>query len=86
MANRTITIGMRDYDHARLKWIDALQKVGREKLADPARQKAWEQASNFALPQLEEIYRRLLETDIAIKTGKSEPVVALDVLVVELTR
>ena len=36
--------GMRDYDHARLKWIDELQKIGRETLADPARAKAWEQA------------------------------------------
>jgi len=49
-------------------------------------QKIWEQALNFSLPRLEEIYRRLLETDIAIKTGKSEPVVALDMLVVELTK
>lgn len=48
-------------------------------------QKVWEQSSNFTLPRLEEIYRRLLETDIAIKTGRSEPLVALDVLVVELT-
>ena len=47
-----------------------------------AAQKMWEQSTNFSLPRLEEIYRRLLETDIAIKTGRSEPLVALDVLVV----
>lgn len=51
-----------------------------------AMQKMWEQASNFTLTRLEEIYHRLLETDIAIKTGRSEPLVALDVLVVELTQ
>lgn len=48
--------------------------------------KIWRQALNYTLPRLEEIYRRLLETDIAIKTGRSEPVVALDALIVELTQ
>jgi DNA polymerase-3 subunit delta len=48
--------------------------------------KIWKQALNYTLPRLEEIHRRLLETDIAIKTGRSEPVVALDALVVELTQ
>jgi DNA polymerase III subunit delta len=48
--------------------------------------KTWGQAMNFALPQLEAIYQRLLDTDIAIKTGRSEPVLALDLLVVELTQ
>ena len=28
--------GLRDYDHARLTWIDDVQKIGRELLADPA--------------------------------------------------
>jgi len=56
------------------------------KLHPFAAQKMWEQSLNFTLPRLEEIYRRLLETDIAIKTGRSEPLVALDVLVVELTK
>lgn len=56
------------------------------KLHPFAAQKMWEQSLNFTLPRLEDIYRRLLDTDIAIKTGRSEPLVALDVLVVELTR
>ena len=34
--------GLRDYDRAKLSWIDDVQKVGREKLADPARLAAWE--------------------------------------------
>ena len=42
------------------------------------------QAANFSLDQLENIYRRLLEIDVSIKTGRVEPVVALDTLVVEL--
>lgn len=48
--------------------------------------KVWKQALNYTLPRLEEIYHKLLETDIAIKTGRSEPVVALDTLIVELTQ
>ncbi len=48
--------------------------------------KTWTQALNFSLPQLEAIYRKLLDTDLAIKTGRSEPVLALDLLVAELTR
>lgn len=42
------------------------------------------QARNFSLPQLEAIYRRLLEMDIAIKTGEMEGVLALDLLVAGL--
>jgi long-chain acyl-CoA synthetase len=34
--------GLRDYDRAKLSWIDDAQKVGRERLADPARLAAWE--------------------------------------------
>ncbi len=48
--------------------------------------KTSDQSRNFSLPQLEAIYRKLLDADIAIKTGRSEPVLALDLLVVELTR
>ena len=48
--------------------------------------KAWNQALNFSLPQLEAIYQKLLDTDVAIKTGRSEPIVALDILIVELTK
>lgn len=48
--------------------------------------KAVRQAMNFSMEQLETIYRRLLETDVAIKTGKMDPVLALDMLVVGLSR
>lgn len=47
--------------------------------------KVAEQARNFSLVQLEAIYHQLLDTDVAIKTGRREPMLALDVLVVELT-
>jgi DNA polymerase-3 subunit delta len=49
-------------------------------------QKTWTQALNFTLPRLEAAHQKLLDTDLAIKTGRSEPVLALDVLIVDLTR
>ncbi len=48
--------------------------------------KAVRQAMNFSLEQLEAIYRKLLETDVAIKTGQMDEVLALDMLVVGLSR
>lgn len=46
--------------------------------------KAVEQARNFQMSQLEAAHERLVETDWAIKTGKLEPELALDLLVVRL--
>ncbi len=48
--------------------------------------KAMAQSRSYTLRQLESIYDRLLETDVAIKTGKLEANLALDMLVVELAR
>jgi DNA polymerase-3 subunit delta len=48
--------------------------------------KVWDQAQNFSIARLEAIYQKLLETDLAIKTSRADPVLALDTLVVELTR
>lgn len=47
--------------------------------------KAVRQAMNFSMELLEAIYRKLLETDVAIKTGQMDEVLALDILVVGLT-
>lgn len=47
-------------------------------------EKAGRQAMNFNMGQLEVIYARLLETDLAIKTGQVEDVLALDMLVAAL--
>jgi DNA polymerase-3 subunit delta len=47
--------------------------------------KGLEQARNFSMSQLEAIYRRLLETDTAIKTGRAEATLALDLLIVGLS-
>ena len=46
---------------------------------------ALESAPRFSMHFLESIYHRLLDIDIAIKTGQMEPDLALDLLVIELT-
>jgi DNA polymerase-3 subunit delta len=48
--------------------------------------KAGKQAQAFSIEQLEAIYRRLLEMDLQIKTGQTEDVTALDLLVAGLAR
>jgi len=47
-------------------------------------QKALAQERNFSMEQLESIHRRLLEADVAIKTGQMEPILALDMLITGL--
>ncbi|MFQ6101810.1 MAG: DNA polymerase III subunit delta [Anaerolineae bacterium] len=49
----------------------------------PAR-KLHSQATHFTGAQLEAVYRHLLDTDVAIKSGEIEPEVALDLLVAGL--
>ncbi|RJQ14320.1 DNA polymerase III subunit delta [Candidatus Parcubacteria bacterium] len=44
-------------------------------------QKAKNQGKNFSLSELEKIYQKLFETDLAIKTGQLEPETALDLFV-----
>jgi len=46
--------------------------------------KSFEQGRGFTLPALKKIYERLLELDCAIKSGRIEPQVALDLVVGEI--
>lgn len=46
--------------------------------------KLFQQAHSFNLPQLEQIYQHLLEIDIKVKTGKSDLVTSLSLLVIAL--
>ena len=48
-------------------------------------QKAVPTARAFSYERLSAIYRHLLDTDLAIKTGRLDPTLALDLLVLELT-
>jgi DNA polymerase-3 subunit delta len=46
--------------------------------------KAWEQADKYSLARLREVFHKLLEADLSIKTGKLDGEIALDILVAEL--
>jgi DNA polymerase-3 subunit delta len=46
--------------------------------------RAWEQADRYTPGRIRELYHRLLETDIAIKTGRMDGEIALNILVTEL--
>jgi DNA polymerase-3 subunit delta len=46
--------------------------------------KTVEQSARYTLPRLKQIYQKLLETDLAIKTGKYDGELALNILIAEL--
>ena len=52
--------------------------------AEFALRKTLEQAARYPLARLKEVYRKLLETDLSIKTGKYEGELALNILIAEL--
>ena len=52
--------------------------------SDYALRKTLAQAERYSLTRLKEVYRKLLETDVSIKTGKCEPELALNILIAEL--
>jgi DNA polymerase-3 subunit delta len=46
--------------------------------------KLHQQSKNFSMPQLEQIYAHLLDIDINVKTGRTDLITALDLLVAGL--
>jgi DNA polymerase-3 subunit delta len=44
------------------------------------------QSKNFSFAQLRQIYHKLLDTDVEIKTGRIDPVLALDTLIAGISR
>jgi len=48
--------------------------------------KTTEQAERYPLGRIKEVYHKLLEADLSIKTGKYEGELALDILIAELCR
>lgn len=53
-------------------------------VAEFAFRRTLEQASRYSLERLKAVYHRLLETDLAIKTGRYDGELALNILVAEL--
>ena len=52
--------------------------------ADFAFRKIMEQADSYPLPRLRRVYAQLLEADLAIKTGKYDGELALNILIATL--
>jgi DNA polymerase-3 subunit delta len=64
--------------------LNKQKMVSRLKLHPFVIEKGLAQARNFEMAQLESAHQRLVETDLLIKTGKLDGVLALDLLVVDL--
>ncbi len=47
--------------------------------------KLYQQARGFSLQELEQIYRHLLDIDIAVKTGQADMLTSLELMVANLT-
>jgi DNA polymerase-3 subunit delta len=59
--------------------------MGRLEMTSPfILRRTTEQASRYTLARLKEVYHRLLETDLAIKTGRYDAELALNILIAEL--
>jgi len=59
--------------------------MGRLEMTSPfILRRTLEQASRYTLARLKEVYHRLLETDLAIKTGRYNAGLALNILIAEL--
>lgn len=52
--------------------------------SDYVLRKAWDQADKYSPRRIREVYHRLLEADIAIKTGKYDGELAIDILAAEM--
>jgi DNA polymerase-3 subunit delta len=70
----------------RAKGLSQPEIVDRLQLHPYVVEKSLAQASNFDMAQLEAAHQRLTNTDWAIKTGRLDQVLALDLLVTDLTR
>ena len=47
--------------------------------------KAWAQADKYTPARLRDVYHRLLDADLSIKTGRCEPDLALNILITEMS-
>jgi len=54
--------------------------------SDYALRKTLAQAERYSLARLKEVYHKLLEADVSLKTGRCEPELALNILIAELCR
>jgi DNA polymerase-3 subunit delta len=52
--------------------------------SDYVLRKAWDQADRYSAARLREVYHRLLDADVSIKTGRCDGELALDILIAEM--
>jgi DNA polymerase-3 subunit delta len=75
-------IRAKELKNQRASETEIQQKLGL--FSEFALHKTLEQAGRYSLLRLKEVYRRLLETDLSIKTGRYDGELALNLLVAEL--
>jgi len=72
----------KDLEERRVPPADRMRALGAARFVVD---KVTAQSRQFTRPQLDQIYRRLLEVDQGIKTGQAEPLLAADMLIAEIT-
>lgn len=77
-----LIVRTRDVQTARMSPNELRNRLGL--ISEFVAKKTLEQAGQYSLPRLRQVYQHLLETDLTIKTGKYEPELALNILVAEL--
>lgn len=86
MLTRQIRLILRagEMNRRRLPMAEIQHRLGLN--SDYALRKTVEQSRRYSLPRLKEVYSHLLAADLAIKTGKYQGDLALNILVAELCR
>jgi DNA polymerase-3 subunit delta len=77
-----LVVRARDLRQQRVPESEIRSRLGLS--ADWLVRKTLEQAGRYTLPRIRQVYEQLLETDLAIKTGKYEGELALVILIAEL--
>jgi DNA polymerase-3 subunit delta len=77
-----LVIQYKDLKSLGVKDLEVRQRLGL--LSDFVWKKTQDQAGRFSLARLKDVYRRLLEADLAAKTGQMDEELAIDLLVAEL--
>ncbi|TFG45644.1 MAG: DNA polymerase III subunit delta, partial [Dehalococcoidia bacterium] len=77
-----LVIQLKDLKNRGGKDFDIRQRLGLTN--DFVWRKTLDQVGRFPIARFKDIYRRLLEADVAIKTGRLDDVTAIDLLVAEL--
>ena len=77
-----LIVRARDLKRQGIKETEMRQRLG--VASEYVVKKTLEQAARYSMPRIKQVYQQLLDTDIAIKTGKYTEELALNILVAEL--